>query len=54
MDNTPLFFGVGCLIGIVLFFVCERLGLLHKWSGLKDPRMQSVAKNSEEKRHESL
>ena len=43
MDNTALFFGIGCLIGIVIFFVCERLGWLHKMSRLKAaPRPSAV------------
>ncbi len=42
MDNTVLFVGIGFLIGIILFFVCERMGLLHKWSGLTDPRSKEV------------
>jgi len=42
MDNTVLFVGVGLLIGIILFFICERKGLIHKWSGLKDPRQKHV------------
>ncbi len=29
-----LFFGIGCMIGIILFFICERKGLIHKWHGL--------------------
>jgi len=42
MGDTPLFLGLGIFIGIALFFVCERMGWLHKWSGLKDPRSKSV------------
>lgn len=34
MDNLALCFGVGCLIGIVLFFYCGYKGWLDKWSGL--------------------
>ena len=42
MDNRVLFVGVGLIIGIILFFICERKGLIHKWSGLKDPRQKHV------------
>lgn len=38
MDNMVLFLGMGLLIGIILFFVCERMGWLHKWSGLEVPQ----------------
>jgi len=32
--STVVSFEIGCLIGIVMFLVCERKGLIHKWSGL--------------------
>lgn len=54
MDYTPQFFGLGMIIGIVLFFVCERMGWLHKWSGLKDPRKAATAKSDVEKAHEQI
>jgi len=46
MGSTVLSFGIGNLIGIVLFLVCVRSGLIHKWSGLpKKPRSKSVDLN---------
>lgn len=43
MGNTVLSFGIGNLIGIGLFLVCVRSGLIHKWSGLtKAPRSKSA------------
>jgi hypothetical protein len=35
MSNLVLPFGIGIVLGIILFFILERAGLLHKWMGLK-------------------
>ena len=43
MGSTVLSFAIGNLIGIGLFLVCVRSGLIHKWSGLpKETRPTSV------------
>lgn len=31
--STIVSFEIGYLIGIILFLICERKGLIHKWSG---------------------
>ncbi len=49
MDNIALFAGGGYLLGIVLFFIFERMGWLYKWSGLKDPRSKSVEPDQDPK-----
>jgi hypothetical protein len=41
MGEAALFFGMGLPIGIILFFILERTGLIYKWSGLKPPPSKS-------------
>lgn len=48
MSGTVQFLGLGFLIGIILFFVCERKGLLHKWSGLKTPAEMAKEREAQE------
>jgi hypothetical protein len=33
MSNLALPFGIGIVLGIILFFILERVGLLDKWMG---------------------
>jgi capsular polysaccharide biosynthesis protein len=35
MSNLALSFGIGIVLGIILFFILERVGVLHKLVGLK-------------------
>ncbi len=35
MSNLALPFGIGIILGIILFFILERTGLLDKLRGLK-------------------
>jgi len=32
MSGTLVSFEIGYLVGLVLFFICERKGLIHRWS----------------------
>ena len=32
MSGTLVFFEIGYLIGVVLFLICQRQGLIRKWS----------------------
>jgi hypothetical protein len=31
MSHLAFCFGCGAIAGVILFFMCERLGLLEKW-----------------------
>lgn len=33
--NTVIWFGIGAVAGIILFFFCAFMGWIDKWSGLK-------------------
>ena len=35
MSNLALSFGIGIVLGIILFFILERVGVLHKLMGFK-------------------
>jgi hypothetical protein len=47
MGDLPIFFGGGLLVGIILFFILERTGLIHKLSGLKPPPSKSSDQHPE-------